>query len=389
VKYVPLVWAAIWRNRTESLLTLFALTVAFTLFGAMLTLNDGYERAINDARSDRLSVTHRFGGGAMPFGYREQLSRIAGVVGVGGQLELGGHEQDGHHQISVMFVDDGMRRAWPEIPMTPAQWQALSTTPTGIFLTHKAAARRQTKIGSVITLDTGPGSRADGGGTWFFTVLGLIPDPPAWGQVSPDLIIGNLHYFEEAGDLDERNLVNMFRVAVDRPEHAASVCREIETWYTNANPPLTCVPARENAQELAQATINMRQISLGIGAAGLFMILFLAANGMADSVRERASEFGVLKAMGYNDGALSLIVFLEAAGPTMLAVLLGLALTFGVDALITRLAVNGVLNLPDMRVSPTAFGEALVAALLIALVSTLAPLQRIRHMDVAAVMAGK
>src|SRR5947199_3764897 len=38
-----------------------------------------------------------------------------------------------------------------------------------------------------------------------------------------------------------------------------------------------------------------RQISLGIGAAGVFMILFLCANGIAESVRERLSEFGVLQ----------------------------------------------------------------------------------------------
>jgi ABC-type lipoprotein release transport system permease subunit len=130
------------------------------------------------------------------------------------------------------------------------------------------------------------------------------------------MIIGNLRYFDSSSRLDERNTVNVLRLAIDRPERARAVCREIEARFTNASPALYCVPAREDAEELAAANINMRQISLGIGGAGLFMILFLCANGMAESVRERLCDFGVLKTVGYGDRCLAVLVFLEAAVPT-------------------------------------------------------------------------
>jgi putative ABC transport system permease protein len=391
MKFLPLVWSALWRHRTESLLTLFALTVAFTLLGAMLALNAAYEKAIADARMDRLFVTRRFDGpAALPLAYREQLARIPGVTAVGGQIWFGGHEQDVHHAILIMFVDEGMRAAWPELPLSQADWQALDAMPTGIFLTRKAAARRNAKIGGVVTLDTTvPGSRADGGTTWYFTVLGIVPDPPGWGQWNPDLIIGNLRYWEETSDLQERNGVNTLRLAIDRPEHARAVCRAIETQFTNADPALSCVPARENAQELAEANINMRKISLGIAAAGLFMILFLCANGMAESVRERLWEFGVLKTFGYSDAGLGVLVVLEAAIPTLLAALMGAALARGVDAFIAHLAVTGVINMPEIHTSSAAFGWALCVALIVALVSSVAPLLRVRRMQVGAVVAGR
>jgi putative ABC transport system permease protein len=390
VKFLPLVWSAIWRQRTESLLTLFALTVAFTLFGAMLALNVAYEKAIADARMDRLFVTRRFDGPAtVPLGYREQLARIPGVTAVGGQIWFGGHEQDVHHPILIMFVDEGMRAAWPELPLSQADWRALDARPAGIFLTRKAAARRNARIGGVVTLNTAPGSRADGGTTWYFTVLGIVPDPPGWGQWNPDLIIANLRYWEETSDLQERNGVNTLRLAIDRPEHARAVCRAIETQFTNANPALSCVPARENAQELAEANINMRKISLGIAAAGLFMILFLCANGMAESVRERLWEFGVLKTFGYSDAGLGLLVVLEAAIPTLLAAVLGAALARAVDAFIAHLAMTGVINMPEVSASSAAFGWALGVALIVALMSSVAPLQRLRRMQVGAVVAGR
>ena len=117
------------------------------------------------------------------------------------------------------------------------------------------------------------------------------------------------------------------------------------------------------------------------------MILFLSANGVAESVRERLSEFGVLKALGYGDGRIAALVILEAAVPTVLAALIGSALARAVDAFVTRLAIKGVINIPEVRASPAALEWALAAALLIALLSAVAPLYRLLRTDVAAMIA--
>ena len=396
VKFMPLVWAALWRNRTESVLTLLALSVAFALFGTMITLNAAYQRAIDDTRMDRLIVACAFDCGAIPLGYREQLARIHGVTAVGAQTWIGGHERDEQHPIMVMFVDQGMRSAWPELPLSPADWRALDANPSGIFLSRQAAARRAVRAGAMVAVTTYLGSnRADGNPAWYFTVLGFVPDPPGWKSgvatptSNPATIVGNLSYWENSIHPAERDTVVLMRVAVDRPEHARAVCREIEARFANATPALYCVPAREDAEETADANINMRQISLGTGAAGLFMILFLCANGVAESVRERLPEFGVLKAMGYGDGRIAALVILEAAVPTVLAALIGSALARAVDALVAHLAVTGVIDVPEVHASIAAFGWALAVALLIALLSAVAPLYRLRHIDVAAVMAGR
>ena len=392
MKFLPLVWASLWRNKAESAFTLLALCIGFMLFGTMIAVNAAYEQAIDDARMDRLIVACAFDCGAIPLGYRDQLARIPHVTAVGAVGWIGEHQQDAQHPITVTFVDEGIRSAWPELPMTPADWRALDATPAGIFLTRKAAARRNVRVGDTVTMYSGPQGTLDGTGIYYFTVLGFIPDPPGWrsaGGGPSEIIIGNLRYAQNWGRPDERDLVNILRLAVDSPENARGVCRQIEAWYTNASPALYCVPARADAQELAEANINMRQISLGIGAAGLFMILFLCANGIAESVRERLSEFGILKAMGYRDGHIATLVILEAVIPTLLAALLGSVLARGVDALVAHLALTGIIEMPEMRASLAALVWALAAALLIALVSAVAPLYRLRHTDVAAVVAGR
>jgi putative ABC transport system permease protein len=391
LRFIPLVWAGVWRNKSESALMLLALSVGFTLFGTMIAVNAAYEQAIDDARMDRLVVACAFDCGSIPLGYREQLGRIPHVTAVGAVVWIGEHEQDAQHPITITFVDEGIRSAWPELPMSPADWRALDVTQTGIFLTRKAAARRNVRVGDALTMYSGPQGTLDGTGIYHFTVLGFIPDPPGWrsaGGGPSEIIIGNLRYAQNWGPPDERDRATILRVAVDRPENARGVCREIEAWYTNASPALYCVPARADAQETAEANINMRQISLGIGAAGLFMILFLCANGIAESVRERLSEFGVLEAMGYRKGHIATLVILEAAIPTLLAAFIGGAMASGVDALVAHLALTGVIEMPEMRSSLVAFGWALAAALLIALLSAVAPLYRLRHSEVAAVVAG-
>src|ERR1700730_12303471 len=108
MKFIPLVWASLWRNKAESVLTLLALSVAFALFGTMITLNAAYQRAIDDTRMDRLIIACAFDCGAIPLGYREQLARVPHVTAVGGQLWLGGEAQDQRRTIMVSRVDRGM-----------------------------------------------------------------------------------------------------------------------------------------------------------------------------------------------------------------------------------------------------------------------------------------
>src|SRR5579871_205308 len=119
------------------------------------------------------------------------------------------------------------------------------------------------------------------------------------------------------------------------------------------------------------------------------MILVLCANGIADSVRERLPEFGVLKAMGFRDSHVARLVILEAAIPTLLAALIGGALAWAIDAVVAHLSLTGAIAFPETRATVSAFGWAIAAALVIALLSAVAPLHRLRRLDATAVITGR
>lgn len=390
MRYIPLVWAALWRNRTESLLTLLALTAGFTLFGVMLALNAAFVKAVEDVRKDAAFMFCRFNCAAgLPLAYRSKVAALEGVVATGPKFMMGGYRGALKNRIDISFVDASSPSGYPVYTLSPAQWRSLQATPDGLFLTKTAALRQHAKAGDTFTLVTDPGYRADGGTAWYFQVLGVVDDLPGWGQGPRDLFIGNFRYLEQSRPVSQRGVAGMFWLTLDGPRRAESVCRQITAEFANSPLPVFCTSVHEDAEELAASGVNMRQLSLGIAGAGLFMILFLCANALAESVRERLSELATLMTLGYPARRVATLAFLEAAAPTVLAAALGMYFAWMIGLLMTRLAHEGSLNLPDTPLPVTLFGYALSAALLVSLVSSLAPLQRIRRLNLASVLAGR
>jgi putative ABC transport system permease protein len=390
VKYLPLVWAALWRHRMETLLTFCALTVAFALFASMIALNAAYEKAITSSPPNRLFMFCAFGcKDGLPLAYRDQIARIPGVVAIGVLADLSGYHQQVSKKVVISLVDEDFKTAWPELPMSETQWKTLQSNQTGLYFTRSAAVRWDVKEGDAFAVITDPGTREDGSNTWFFNVLGVIPDTPDWQQGPPDKIFGNFRYLEESRPRSQRGYALMFRLTVADPAQARPTCRKINARYATSGIPVFCVPVRDDAEELADASVNMRQISLGIAGAGLFMILYLYANAIAESVRERLPEFAVLKTLGYSDRRITVLVFMEAGIPTIVAALAGAGISWVIGVQVTQLAEKGVLNLPHVPVSPAVLGLALASALLITFLSTVFPLRHLKRMEPAAVMAGR
>jgi putative ABC transport system permease protein len=390
MKFLPLLWSAICRNRTESLLTLLGLTVAFTLFGSMVALNAAYGRVLGAVRMDRLYVLCAFRCPGLPIGPSAQLARVPGVTGVGYLDWLNGYHQERSRRIGIYMVDAGMRRGWSELSLSPAEWDLLEATPTGLFFSRKAAALWHVRKEDTFPVIVEPSIRADGATAWMFTVLGVFDDAPEsqTGQ-APDLVLGNYQYFNESRPLSAQSKGVFFRLAVDREDHAHGICRQIEARFANSAMPVYCVPVRDDATQLTSGNVSLRYMSLAVAAAGLFMILFLCASGIAESVRERLPELGILKTIGFDNRHISQLLFFEAMIPAVAGALIGTALARIVDSVISRLSAEIVRGMPRPVVSMSVLGWAVASALLVAAISAAVPLRRIRHMDVAAVLAGK
>ena len=80
MKYFPLIWAALWRKPARTILTLFSVIAAFTLFGLAIGVNATYADIVARARPDRFFVSPRFDDGFLTLAQRDQIARMDGVV---------------------------------------------------------------------------------------------------------------------------------------------------------------------------------------------------------------------------------------------------------------------------------------------------------------------
>jgi putative ABC transport system permease protein len=388
MKYAPLVRAALWRKPVEAILTLLAVTAAFTLFGLMVGLSATYQVVVETARPDRIMVNQRFPDSSpdgMPIAMAGTLTHFAGVTAVGGMRAMDTYYRDRANPLTMIGVDAGMRAAWPELPLTPAQWDRLAVTPTGVYVTHAVAQRLHVKDGDALPLL--PLNAAwTNGKPLDLSVLGVLDDDPQWDYRE---ILANFRYIDSLLPPEHQGYVWAFRIAVRDPDHAVDIGRQIDRYFANSGAPTRSQPLKLRAQTSANFGLPIESIAWTVGAAGLFVVLLLVGNAIAESVDERIPELAVLTAIGYTRARLFGLVFAEALVPCLLGAVLGSALAPRLSAIPRSLIPPGFGGLPPTMFWSQELSYAIGFAVVLSMLACAAPLLKLRRLHVAAAIAGR
>ena len=73
MKYLPLIWAGLWRKRARTTLTLLSVMVAFLLIGVLSGVDAAFAHLLSISRLDRLYVNAQ---APIPISYGEQIARV-------------------------------------------------------------------------------------------------------------------------------------------------------------------------------------------------------------------------------------------------------------------------------------------------------------------------
>jgi putative ABC transport system permease protein len=109
MKFLPLLWAGLWRKRARTILTVLSIVVAFVLFGILSGINAGFAHSLQASRLDRLFTDPRFGA-PMPHSYAEQISRVPGVALVAPRRGLGGYFRSPNNGLGCCASTSGFSR---------------------------------------------------------------------------------------------------------------------------------------------------------------------------------------------------------------------------------------------------------------------------------------
>jgi FtsX-like permease family protein len=115
----------------------------------------------------------------------------------------------------------------------------------------------------------------------------------------------------------------------------------------------------------------------------------LIGNAIAESVDERIGELAVLVSLGFSQNLVRALVFAEALLPCLAGALLGGVLASRLSALPRALAPQSLAALPPEKVLGDILVNAIVFAILLAAVASVAPLHKLTRLKVAAALAGR
>jgi len=164
-------------------------------------------------------------------------------------------------------------------------------------------------------------------------------------------ILMHQDYFEEAKQ-QAKGLVGWYVVKVDSVDHATLVAKRIDAMFANSPAETKTSSERAMAQSFMNQIGNVSAILSYIVAAVFFTMLLVTANTIAQSVRERTNELGVLKTLGFSNGGVMALVLAESLLVTSLGAVLGMLLAWWIGVQFEPLLSQYV---PGFRVPTSAF----------------------------------
>ncbi len=381
VKYLPLLWAGLWRKRARTILTLLSIVVAFILFGILAGIDSGLAYSLKTSRLDRLFTDPRFGA-PMQFSYAERIARVPGVTVVAPRRVLTGYFQDPKNFTPVLCVDARFFSLRPEITASPEQIATLRRTRTGAIISAYYHNQFGWKVGDKIPVQTQT-AQADGNLVWTFDVVAVVDDSDYPGQAG--WFVANYEYLDEAS-VAGKGTTDRFLVRIKDPDRAAQISRQIDALFANSAAPTRTTSEKSRSQSGLQFIGDVSLFTHAIVGAVFFMLLFVTGNTMLQSMRERIPEIAVLKTLGYSDHAIMAMVVAEAALLCLIAAAAGLLLSKAAIPL-ARPAIENFFLLLQTSWADTFRGFAL--ALIVAVVSSLYPAWRVRRVSIVDALSGR
>jgi putative ABC transport system permease protein len=383
MKYLPLVWAGLWRKRARTVLTLLCVVVAFALFGLLHGFTaaiDSIIGAMSDTRlrtMSRVNITQ-----PLPLAHRARMQTVPGVEEVSYYNFFAGYYQDRSDSVQVGAIDvASFNVVYPDIQIEPQYVDAMLHTRNGALVGEDLAAQRGWKIGDRIPLGSAVWTRKDGAEAWDFEIVGSYRSPS--GKVPTSELWINYDYFDEARTAANGTVTIYFEKIHDSGRSAA-IAEQIDELFANS----TSETQTQSEKDWVRAQIaQIGDIGFFVNAiiaAVMFALLFVTGNTMVQSVRERIPELAVLKTYGFGNTAVMSLVLAEAVILCTVAAALGIGIAAVISPPMYRALGAGGLGLP-LSVVATGLGLAIAFAV----VSASLPALRAQRLSIVDALAGR
>jgi putative ABC transport system permease protein len=386
VRYLPLLWAGLFRKKTRTTLTLLSIVVAFALFGLLQAVEVAFESGADAADAKRLLTTARYSIiEPLPMAYQRRIEQVPGVVGVAFADWFGAKYQNESNAFPVFAVDPARYLdMYPEFTVAREHREAFVKTRTGALAGQRLVDRFGWKVGQKLPISSEIHPKTDGSMSWEFDLVGIIDadDPAVRGNT--DMVLINVAYFDEARQ-SGRGKTGWYIVRIAESGQARAISAGIDALFMNSPDETKTQPEKEFALGFAKQIGDIGALVTRILIAVFFTILILTGNTMAQSIRERIPELAILKTLGFSDLKITALVLAEA----VLLLVLGGGIGMGA-AVAAMPGLNGATGgrFPPLFVGPDTWLLAAAIAGLVALCVGLPPALRARRLKIVDALSG-
>lgn len=370
----------------RTLLTGAAMVVALYLYCLLISLVTTLDAVVTESASDRLvtqSAVSLFV--QLPLDYQPKIAALPGVEEATKFQWFGGQYQDPGNFLAQFGVDHevffDMYRKEIEIVEGPggvtgpdarrAVLEALRGERRGMVIGRGLERDFGWHVGDTIPL-IGTIWRHDDGRAWEFLVVGIYE--PLKSNMDDRTMWFRFDYLEEAiragGVSGPPVSSGVYMVNVADGHDPSQVIADIDALFANG-PQVTMTTTEAAFQATFVAMMGNVPLFVGtIGGAVAFAVFFSVINTMLMSARQRTHEIGILKALGFRDGALARLMLGESLALALLGGTLGVGL-----ALATQEPLRRMLGpyWPQFAVEPGTALAGLAISLAIGLVAGIAP----------------
>ena len=386
MKYLHLIWAALFRSKTRTFLTLLSVVTAFFLFGMLDSVRVAFNSGGSLAGSKRLVVSSRLSITQMlPYRLLPQIEAVPGVKRVAYAAWFGGIYRDPKDFFPNFSVGPNYFDMYPEYELPQAQKAAFEANRTGAVVGASLAKRFGWKLGDTVPLQATIFPQKDGSNAWPLQVEGIFTVKDAKRRGEENQLWFHWKYFDEANQY-VNGRVGWYMVELADMNQADRVAQAIDAISANSDHETKTQTEQAFNQAFAKQFADIGLIVTAIMGAVFFTLLLLTGNTMAQAVRERIPELAVLKTIGFSNRSVLWLVLAES----MLLVVLGGVLGLGIAALImpgVSAASGGMIQLPTVLPQTWLVGVGL-AVLIGAIVGAL-PALRAMRLNIVDALAGR
>ena len=387
MKYLHLIWAALLRRKARTVFTLLSVLAAFLLFGLLDSVRGAFSNVSSSvAGVDRLITVSKISFTlALPKSLYSRIQAVPGVAAVSYANWFGGVYQDARNFFPNQAVADNYLDLYPEWKMPAEQRRAFHEIRTGAVVGENLAKRFGWKIGDKIPLEATIFPQKGGSNSWTFDLVGIfhVTDPDARG--SENALYFNWDYFDEARQFGNGG-VGRYAVKLNDRRQADQVAQAIDALSADSEHETKTETEQSFTAALVSQFADIGLIVGSIMAAVFFTLVLLTGNTMAQAVRERVPEIGVLKTIGFSSKTVLALVLGEGVLLLALGAAGGLAVA-GVIVVAIRGQVGGQLELPP--VGPEIWGRGLLLAVVIGLLVGALPAIRGMRLRIVDALSGR